>query len=103
MVSDSEKMGVASIDGERLKPRQAAAPDGEAPQAGHNRVAHAKPIDAETGFEVDQGFAPFGQRDDALRNAAWHFTKAFATLKSRDGGRRAASSWWKSGAGEDGP
>jgi epoxyqueuosine reductase QueG len=29
----------------------------------------------------------YSQRDYALRNAAWHFTKAFATLKSGDEGR----------------
>jgi epoxyqueuosine reductase len=29
----------------------------------------------------------FSQQDYALRNAAWHFTKAFATLKSGDEGR----------------
>lgn len=29
----------------------------------------------------------FTQRDYALRNAAWHFTKAFATLKVGDNGR----------------
>jgi epoxyqueuosine reductase len=29
----------------------------------------------------------YSQRDYALRNAAWHFTKAFATLKAGDEGR----------------
>ena len=29
----------------------------------------------------------YSQRDYALRNAAWHFTKAFATLKSGEEGR----------------
>jgi len=131
--TDKSTVGIATIDGSRLtrgKAKPAAAePDTESgPAHRPNRVPHAKPIDAETGFEIGEDFELFDQRNDvfsranwdetvrtdkaiefwtayimpnararkadgysqrdyALRNAAWHFTKAFATLKSGDEGR----------------
>ena len=99
------------------------------PQADHNRLGSPhRPIDAETGFDIRDGFARFPQRlnifsrsywdpevksakatafyegyfmpkakarkadgynlrDYALRNAAWHFTKAFGSLKTDEEGR----------------
>ena len=99
------------------------------PQADHNRPGSPhRPIDAETGFDIRDGFARFPQRlnifsrsywdpevksakatafyegyfmpkakarkadgynlrDYALRNAAWHFTKAFGSLKTEEEGR----------------
>ena len=131
--TEKQTVGVATIDGGRItggKPKPATSEPGTEPGAAHrpNRVPHAKPIDAETGFEISEDFELFDQRNDvfsranwdetvrtekaiefwtayimpnararkadgysqrdyALRNAAWHFTKAFATLKSGDEGR----------------
>ena len=131
MPNDKDMIGVASLDGTWVKADEVVktieAGTAAAPLR-RNRVEAKKPIDDLTGFEVDEGFEPFQQRNDvfsraqwddevrseqakefwaayimpnararkadgysqrdyALRNAAWHFTKAFATLKSGTEGR----------------
>ena len=70
----SEKMGVASIDGQGLKTSQTGEPEGDAPAPGHNRVALAKPIDSATGFELDKDFEPFDQRNDVFSRTQWDET-----------------------------
>jgi ferredoxin len=135
MAGEKRPVGVVTVTGEHLVGAAGAAPGAPAAAPSPkpamrraNRVEPHAPIDAETGFEIADDFAPFRQRDDvfsranwdeavmsekavefwtayimpnararkadgytqrdyALRNAAWHFTKAFATMKSGAQGR----------------
>lgn len=119
--------GFTSIDGARIGDKR-QAPLEIGPAAAPVKVAGKKPIDKETGFDVDDTLElfdqrfdifnranwddkiksakatefwsayampnararkadGFSQRDYAMRNAAWHFTKALASLKTESEGR----------------